>query len=419
MLYEWDFDGDGVYDYSGIDPVTEYAYPAVYNPDGSINWDATTNDYAAILRVTDDTPPASGGPLTDVDARIVHITAPPWKPVADPNGPYNARIEEPVDLDGSKSYDPESVMYPPDHPWYETIASYDWDLDNDGEFDDASGPIVSWSWPAEGTYLACLRVTDSSPSVPGGPFTDLDVDTKCTVVIVSSIHDVAVESIDPSTSNPIIGEAVAIDVAVSNLGDFTESFDVTLHYDGQIIGLTNVTGLTPGGDELLQFSWDTTGVPEGSYIIKACADSVPGEIIVGNNCLETTVQVWEALPVSVDIKPGSDPNCIKKTSKGNVPVAILSTSTIDLSTIVINTIEIDNDADAMTPGVSPKRSSLRKDVDGDGSADLVLHFSTVGLDGAGLLVDGNTLYITGELLDETPIVGSDVIYLAGGPNCLD
>ncbi len=89
------------------------------------------------------------------------------------------------------------------------------------------------------------------------------------------------------------------------------------------------------------------------------------------------------IQVAVDIKPGSDPNCIKDESKGSIPVAILSESPIDLADVDVSTVE------------------------------------TEDMKNAGLLVDGNTLYVTGELNDGTPILGSDVIYLAGGPNCFD
>jgi glutamine amidotransferase-like uncharacterized protein len=123
--------------------------------------------------------------------------------------------------------------------------------------------------------------------------------------------------------------------------------------------------------------------------------------------------------VDTDIKPGSDPNCIKVSKKGVTPVAILSTSTIDLINIDVSTIEIDDD-DPITPGVSPVKNSLKKDVNEDGLPDLVVHFSTPELYQAGLLdVDGNTLFITGELIDDTQIIGSDVFNLAGGPYCFD
>lgn len=282
VLYEWDCEGDGVYDYSGTDPATTCTYPAYYNPDSSIDWSATAQTYTATLRVTDNTPPAEGGPQVSVDTCEVNITAPPWQPIADPNGPYNPRINQEVCLDGSGSYHPAAAMYPPGHPWYDDIVSWEWDLDNDGAFDDATGEIVCTEWSTEGTYLVCLRVTDGAGTT----------DKKCTTVLVDAgIHDVAVDSVIPSKSSGICDEEVTIDVDVSNTGDYTESFDVTLTYDSIVIDTINLAGLINGGSDSLVFSWDTTGVPEGTYTIKACADVVSGEIIVGNNCLETTVEL--------------------------------------------------------------------------------------------------------------------------------
>jgi len=283
VLYEWDCDGDGIYDYSGTDPAASCAYPAVYNPDGSIDWAATAQTYTVVLRVTDNTPALEGGPQVSVDTCQVHITAPPWQPIADPNGPYNPRVNNEVCLDGSGSYHPAAAMYEPEHPWYDNIVSWEWDLDNDGEFDDATGEIVCTTWSIEGTYFVCLRVTDGTGAT----------DVKCVAVIVETgIHDVAVEDVTPSKSTGIVpGEVVTIDVDVSNLGDYTESFDVTLTYDSVVIGTENVPVLINGGSVSFSFSWDTTGVAEGTYTIKACADIVPGEIIVDNNCLETTVEV--------------------------------------------------------------------------------------------------------------------------------
>ena len=161
---------------------TGYAYPAYYNPDGSIDWDKTAKDYTATLRVTDNSDPV----LQDTDTCIIHITAPPWKPVADPDGPYIGYPGVPVRLDGSKSYDPESKMYPAGHPWYETIAKYEWDLDNDGQFDDSTEIKPSWTWETKGTYSVGLKVTDSQPSGPGGTIGPLDVCIKYTTVIITA-----------------------------------------------------------------------------------------------------------------------------------------------------------------------------------------------------------------------------------------
>jgi hypothetical protein len=205
VLYEWDFESDGTWDYSGTDLIVTHSYPAYHYPDGSIDWSKTAKDYTASLRVTDDSDPA----LRDTDTRIVHITAPPWKPVADPDGPYVGYEKAPVKLDGSKSYDPESKMFPTDHPWYETIAEYEWDLDQDGQFDDASGINPEFTWETKGLYTIALRVTDSQASGPGGTVGPLDVDVKYTTVIIKKpTFNVAVIFLefsedDPAPSRPL------------------------------------------------------------------------------------------------------------------------------------------------------------------------------------------------------------------------
>jgi glucose/arabinose dehydrogenase/PKD repeat protein len=55
-----------------------------------------------------------------------------------------------VDFDGRGSSDPNG-----------TTLTYAWDLDGDGEFDDASGATVSYVYDTAGTYTARLRVKDA------------------------------------------------------------------------------------------------------------------------------------------------------------------------------------------------------------------------------------------------------------------
>lgn len=89
-----------------------------------------------------------------------------------------------MELNGSDSYDPESGMYTPGHPWYETIAKYEWDLDGDGEFDDSTEPEPFWTWDTKGIYAVGLRVTDSQPSGPNGTYGNLDVDIDYVIVTI-------------------------------------------------------------------------------------------------------------------------------------------------------------------------------------------------------------------------------------------
>lgn len=189
VSYEWDFDGDGNTDSTDIMP--EYTYPAFYNPDGSIDWDKTTKDYTITLKVSDNSNPA----LTNIDTTIVHITAPPWDPIAIANPmliiPYIGYVGELVQLDGSLSFDPEELFcLVASHPWCEMgISKYEWDLDNDGNFDDSTIAKPTWTWNTEGIYNIGLIVTDSQPSGPGGTFGEKDISDKSYATVVIKMQE--------------------------------------------------------------------------------------------------------------------------------------------------------------------------------------------------------------------------------------
>jgi predicted outer membrane repeat protein len=70
-------------------------------------------------------------------------------PAADAGGPYATQTDTPVLLDGSGSSDIDGA-----------VVSYEWDLDNDGQYDDAVGAIVSFESASVGTYSVGLLVTD-------------------------------------------------------------------------------------------------------------------------------------------------------------------------------------------------------------------------------------------------------------------
>jgi uncharacterized delta-60 repeat protein len=60
-------------------------------------------------------------------------------------------VGEPVDLDGSGSTDPDG-----------TVGSYAWDLDDDGEHDDATGAMTTTSFTTGGDHTVGLLVTDGA-----------------------------------------------------------------------------------------------------------------------------------------------------------------------------------------------------------------------------------------------------------------
>lgn len=118
--------------------------------------------------------------------------------------------------------------------------------------------------------------------------------------------------------------------------------------------------------------------------------------------------------VEVDIKPGSDENPVNLRSKGNIPVAILTTDDFDAGTVDPSTVTLGNNDGADTPVAARKNGSLMaglEDVDDDGDLDLVLHFSTQELVANGDL-DGNTTELTlnGGTTDGLLVIhGSDTV----------
>ncbi|NQT24947.1 choice-of-anchor D domain-containing protein [candidate division KSB1 bacterium] len=91
-------------------------------------------------------------------------------PVADANGPYTGTVGQSITLDGSASYDPDSG---------DSIVSYEWDLDNDGQYDDATGVTVQNTWYSVYSGTIGLRVTDS--------FGETDTDN--TIVTITTVGE--------------------------------------------------------------------------------------------------------------------------------------------------------------------------------------------------------------------------------------
>ncbi|MBI4317176.1 MAG: hypothetical protein HY675_01695 [Chloroflexi bacterium] len=101
--------------------------------------------------------------------------------------------------------------------------------------------------------------------------------------------------------------------------------------------------------------------------------------------------------VAIDIKPGSDPNSINLKARGVVPVAVLTTSQFDATTVDPGT--------ALFAGASPVRSST-EDVDGDGDMDLLLHFDIQNLN---LTSSSASATLTADTHDGQPIEGTDTV----------
>jgi len=218
VLWEWDFDGDGNVDDTGRTPSHTYTIADIYNviltvtdddglkdsdttqatialapqspvanaggpyegkaevemnfdgstsidPDGDIvqydwnygdgsPWDIdagekpsytyiTGGERTVTLRVTDN------DGTTDLDIASASIAAGNIVPVANAGGPYPGLINTPIIFDGTGSFDQDG-----------TIATWEWDFDNDGTVD-ASGATPTHTYTVDSTYDVTLTVTDN------------------------------------------------------------------------------------------------------------------------------------------------------------------------------------------------------------------------------------------------------------------
>jgi PKD repeat protein len=124
--YEWDLDGDGLFETTGAKPSFLYAAPGTY---------------AVRLRVTDD---AGARSVTTASVRVIDQA-----PVARIVLPSPAPAGSALTFDGTGSTDADGA-----------IARYDWDIDGDGVFE-TTGAKPSFRYSAPGTYAVRLRVTDA------------------------------------------------------------------------------------------------------------------------------------------------------------------------------------------------------------------------------------------------------------------
>lgn len=147
-------------------------------------------------------------------------------------------------------------------------------------------------------------------------------------------------------------------------------------------------------------------------VSSACVEVIGGTggftlvdpFIIPNSVLVDSLTV--TVLVSIDIKPGSDPNSVNPRSKGKIPVAILSTADFDATTEV--------DKGSLTFGRTGDEDSLARctksdeDVNGDGLLDIVCHFNTSDA-GFG---DGDRVGILRGTMDGVLILGFDPVRVA-------
>jgi outer membrane protein OmpA-like peptidoglycan-associated protein len=172
------------------------------------------------------------------------VVVPPAVPsgAADAGGPYVALAGGPVDLDAGSS----TALSGPGG----AAAAVDWDLDADGEFDDATGVRPTVSFAAVGTVPVRVRVLPPSGStVLSAPVDVVVADRAPEADVAAPGADVVADAIpaaaDVAASVPAGADS---DVVLATVGDVPgTAFDVVSVSDPARLGVLNPPG-SIGGD---------------------------------------------------------------------------------------------------------------------------------------------------------------------------
>jgi PKD repeat protein len=229
VLYEWDWNNDGVYEESHTTPTATHSW-------------SNAGNYPVTLRVTDD------DSATDTETKTVNVIV-NQPPVADFSWtPQNPNPGQTITFDASASHDPDG-----------TIVLYEWDWNNDGVYEEShTTPTATHSWSNAGNYPVTVCVTD---------------DDSATGTIIKNVIVVGNEPPAPPTiTGPAKGK---IGVPTEYNFTTTDSDGDKVYYFIDWGDHTNSSWIGPysSGDIVTKsHTWST----KGTYTIKAKAKDIYG-----------------------------------------------------------------------------------------------------------------------------------------------
>lgn len=272
VLYEWDFESDGVFDFSSAEPTAEYAYPAEFSG-------------VVTLRVTDN----DGNAGTDTSP--VEILLPPnVAPVADA-GPdqvvertITAGAE--VTLNGSGSYDPDGDPLTYGWTW---AGGFGW------------GGVTPTVTMPMGTTTVTLEVSDGALS---------DTDTVDITVRDTTPPLVTVEF---PTAGLALQDGAMLAATASDISGVAAVYFYVREPgcpQGQVISteFEDLLATLNGATGEWEYNFDTLSLPDGNYIVLAKGvDTYDNE--GWSTCVPFSIRNWAV----IELLPASQNNKAKRS----------------------------------------------------------------------------------------------------------
>lgn len=267
---EWDFEGDGIYDWSST----------VDNDDWNGRADLThtygaAGIYRAVLKAHTE------ANLSSTDSVLVIISAAGTPPTAEATVTYNGTV------DASDIEDTIPIKAQFDHSQSTgTIAKYEWDFDGDKRIDYSTTSFLdvpSYDYRYPGYYVASLKVTDTNGLI----------DTSYIPVFAYYPATYSSYIKEPAGGLTVAGNALTVTCEV--FPDDAGVSSVMLQYRKEGDSLWSDIGL---GVSVMSYmaSWDTTGLENGaSYQLRAIVNGVASALF------KTTSVVVDNLTSSPDI----------------------------------------------------------------------------------------------------------------------
>jgi len=178
--------------------------------------------------------------------------------------PKYPTVNQSVTFNASIAFDPDG-----------TIVSYVWDF-GDGNITTTTSPLITHVYQDANTYEVTLTVIDDDG------LTD-NITQNVAVYTTVPIHDIAVIHVETNSSWAYRGDLIEITAIVVNEGNIVEKFNVTIYYNETEIVTFGDVYLSAGENLTLTFTWNTSTVIPGSYVIYVVTSIVEMEEDIADN----------------------------------------------------------------------------------------------------------------------------------------